>query len=119
MLYGSDDRDAQDQLSLASAPGDTELRTELVRARRALAQYERVLGPNPEAAEDVKLLASRLEALETERASLALQLGEAEAVRHVPDKADSSLQTRSLPKWRVLRKCGKDWKSNCIAEYST
>ncbi|OCF38081.1 E3 ubiquitin-protein ligase BRE1 [Kwoniella heveanensis BCC8398] len=63
----------------AAAAAEIESRTELEGAKRALARYERVLGPNPEAAEDVKELARKLETAEKERKGLELKLSEAEA----------------------------------------
>jgi E3 ubiquitin-protein ligase BRE1 len=45
-----------------------------------LDKYERVLGPNPDAAGDLTALAQRLEAADKDKAALQLQLGEAEAV---------------------------------------
>ncbi|WWD19675.1 E3 ubiquitin-protein ligase BRE1 [Kwoniella shandongensis] len=63
----------------AAAEEESKARTELESVRRTLAKYEKVLGPNPDAAEDVRQLATRLEEKETERASLELKLSEAEA----------------------------------------
>ncbi|WVF72955.1 E3 ubiquitin-protein ligase BRE1 [Kwoniella sp. CBS 6097] len=63
----------------AAAESEIQSRTELEGAKRALARYERVLGPNPEATEDVKQLAKRLEDAEKERKGLELKLSEAEA----------------------------------------
>jgi E3 ubiquitin-protein ligase BRE1 len=45
-----------------------------------LEQYERVLGPNPEAAEDVRELGEKLKHAEEEKLCLSLQLQEAEEV---------------------------------------
>ncbi|ORY33397.1 BRE1 E3 ubiquitin ligase-domain-containing protein [Naematelia encephala] len=67
--------EAQNRLS--SSP-DTESGAELAAAKRALSRYERVLGPNPEAAEDVTALSERLQMLEKEKRDLSLQLSEAE-----------------------------------------
>lgn len=63
----------------AAAKSETEVRTELESAKRLLARYERILGPNPEAAEDVRYLSQQLEKKEKERASLEMRLEEAEA----------------------------------------
>lgn len=47
--------------------------------RRNLTRYQRILGPNPEAAEDVRQLAERLESADKDNKTLRLQLEEAEA----------------------------------------
>ena len=47
--------------------------------RVTLGKYERILGPDAEAASDVRELASKLEAAEKESTALRLQLSEAEA----------------------------------------
>jgi E3 ubiquitin-protein ligase BRE1 len=52
---------------------------ELEETRRTLARYQRVLGPNPEAAEDVRQLAERLESADKDNKTLRLQLEESEA----------------------------------------
>jgi E3 ubiquitin-protein ligase BRE1 len=65
----------------SSAQSESDARVELDKAQRALEQYERVLGPNPEAAEDISVLAKRLEKVIQEKSTLELKLGEAEAVR--------------------------------------
>jgi E3 ubiquitin-protein ligase BRE1 len=52
---------------------------ELEDTRRTLAKYQRILGPNPEAAEDVRQLAERLETADKDNKTLRLQLEEAEA----------------------------------------
>ena len=51
---------------------------ELEIAKKALAKYERILGSNPEAAEDVRELAQRLQSAEDAKSKLELQLREAE-----------------------------------------
>ncbi|KIR53461.1 E3 ubiquitin-protein ligase BRE1 [Cryptococcus gattii Ru294] len=63
----------------ATGRSETEVRAELESAKRLLAGYERILGPNPEVAEDVKYLSQQLEKKEKERASLEMRLEEAEA----------------------------------------
>ncbi|CAK9782402.1 BRE1-domain-containing protein [Cutaneotrichosporon oleaginosum] len=60
----------------AAAASDTAIRTELESARRRLAEYERILGPN--ASPDVKELAERLEQQAEARKKLELELAEAE-----------------------------------------
>jgi E3 ubiquitin-protein ligase BRE1 len=47
--------------------------------RRTLAKYQRILGPNAEAAEDVRQLAERLETADKDNKTLRLQLEESEA----------------------------------------
>jgi E3 ubiquitin-protein ligase BRE1 len=59
-----------------TAASETAIRTELEAARRRLAEYERILGPN--ASSDVKDLAARLEEQADARKKLELQLAEAE-----------------------------------------
>lgn len=44
-----------------------------------MTKYEKILGPNPEATDDVKALAEQLSKSEAERTSLELKLQEAEA----------------------------------------
>ena len=70
-------RDQIAQSSNGPAPDDT--RVELESAKRALSRFERILGPDADAAEDVKQLAQRLETSDKENASLRLQTAEAEA----------------------------------------
>ncbi|WVQ84645.1 E3 ubiquitin-protein ligase BRE1 [Cryptococcus sp. DSM 104549] len=62
----------------ASAGAETQARAQLEGAWRKIAEYEKVLGPNATAAEDVRLLGEKLEEKEKERAGLALKLAEAE-----------------------------------------
>lgn len=57
------------------------VRAELEVLRTTLAKYEHVLGPNPDAAEDVKELGQKLQEAEAERSKLKLQLEQAEEVR--------------------------------------
>lgn len=52
---------------------------DLEELRRTLARYQRILGPDPEAAEDVRQLAERLESADKDNKTLRLQLEEAEA----------------------------------------
>ena len=52
---------------------------DLEESRRTLAKYQRILGPNPEAAEDVRQLAERLEVADKDNKTLRLQLEESEA----------------------------------------
>lgn len=60
-----------------AALSETAIRTELEAARRRLADYESVLGPN--ASSDIKSLTERLEKEANARKKLELQLAEAEA----------------------------------------
>ncbi|WRT70184.1 uncharacterized protein IL334_007178 [Kwoniella shivajii] len=62
----------------SSAEEESRIGIELEGAKRALARYERVLGPNPEASEDVRQLAEQLDEREKERKGLELKLSEAE-----------------------------------------
>lgn len=52
---------------------------ELSSLRQSIARYERILGPDPTAAEDVQHLAAKLEQAENDKRSLQLQLSESEA----------------------------------------
>lgn len=63
-----------------AATSHTSMWTELEAARRALHKYERVLGPNPEVADDIRHLGDRIAQSDKERATLELKLSEAEAV---------------------------------------
>ncbi|KAK8853258.1 E3 ubiquitin-protein ligase BRE1 [Kwoniella newhampshirensis] len=63
----------------AAAVEESNARAELEAARRTLAKYEEVLGPNPEVAADVRQLAARLDEKERQRAKLELKFSEAEA----------------------------------------
>jgi len=56
------------------------VRADLEVTKAALDKYERVFGPNPSVAEDVKELAQRLRHAEEERARLQLELSTAEDV---------------------------------------
>lgn len=63
-------------------PGENpsqDAQVELQGVRKTLARYERILGPDPTAAEDVQHLAKKLEEAEKDKRSLQLQLSEAEA----------------------------------------
>ena len=63
-----------------SASGDAvQIRTELDDVRRSLEKYQRILGPDPEAAEDVRQLAEKLESADKDNKTLKLQLEESEA----------------------------------------
>ncbi|ODN99047.1 E3 ubiquitin-protein ligase BRE1 [Cryptococcus amylolentus CBS 6273] len=63
----------------AAAISEVQVRAELEGARRALARYERILGPNVDAVDDVQYLATELEKKEKERAGLEMKLAQAEA----------------------------------------
>jgi E3 ubiquitin-protein ligase BRE1 len=75
-------RDSEGQISALSAenPSEASARAELEKAQRALAKFERILGPDPAAAEDAVRLAKQLEAADTEISTLRLKLDTAEAV---------------------------------------
>jgi len=64
--------------------GVASVKAEFNIAKKALEKYERILGPNPEAAEDVRQLGEKLRLAEEEKSSLKLQLHEAEEVRFSP-----------------------------------
>lgn len=90
LLYCSHARDVITTLTsqLASSAADSELaafetqaKTELQAARRALERYERILGPHSKAADGNRELGDRLVQSDKERAKLELKLCEAEAVR--------------------------------------
>ncbi|WVO14222.1 E3 ubiquitin-protein ligase BRE1 [Cryptococcus depauperatus] len=63
----------------SSVDTDGQTEVELAAARRALAQYERILGPDVEVTTDVANLAKQLEKKEAERALLAMKLKESES----------------------------------------
>lgn len=64
----------------STAGNDEAIRIELERLHRLVAQYERVLGSDPAAAEDVVQLGAKLQVSDKEISSLRLQLSEAESV---------------------------------------
>ncbi|ORX40542.1 BRE1 E3 ubiquitin ligase-domain-containing protein [Kockovaella imperatae] len=75
-------QDLRSQVSAISQSNNSaseSLQADLEAARRTLSRYERVLGPNPEAVEDIQQLAQKLDAADKENAKLKLQLSEAEA----------------------------------------
>lgn len=81
-------------------------------AKTALEKYERILGPNPEAAEDVRKLGEQLERAEQEKSRLKLQLQEAEEVSQRSAwgfKLTIRPRTLCTPKSRAFPSCGKDW----------
>lgn len=59
---------------------ESKARVELQEAKVLLKNYERVLGPNASAAEDLQAMAQRLEALEAERKKLELCVKETDDV---------------------------------------
>lgn len=63
-----------------AASSETSLRAELEAARRTIAKYERILGPESEAQEDVKVLGQKLEQADKERTALQMSLSQAELV---------------------------------------
>lgn len=62
----------------AAGAAETAVRTELESAKRLLQKYQRVLGENPEVADDVKQLAARLEEETEVKRKLELKVAEAE-----------------------------------------
>ncbi|WWC72057.1 uncharacterized protein I206_106017 [Kwoniella pini CBS 10737] len=77
---------AQDQINAlsaqlvdSSAKEGAQLRADADSAKRALAKYHKILGPEAQASEDVSQLAKQLEEKEKERSILEMKLGEAEA----------------------------------------
>lgn len=72
-------RTATSQLAALSSDPSTDTRVELDDLRRSLAKYERVLGPNADAATDVRVLGEKLEQADKDTRSLELRLSEAEA----------------------------------------
>ena len=75
---------------------DIDVRIQLESARRDMAKYERMFGPETDVAEDVKSLAQRLQQSGKEKQGLEIKLAESEAVCYVlsyEDEADASHQS--------------------------
>ncbi|WWC64537.1 uncharacterized protein I303_107147 [Kwoniella dejecticola CBS 10117] len=72
---------AQDHINASNgeSPQEAGLRVEVESAKRALAKYQNILGPEASVSEDAAYLAKQLEDKEEERHVLELRLGEAEA----------------------------------------
>lgn len=98
---------------------------ELEAARRALAKYERILGPHPEGTDDVRHLGEQLAKSETQRTALELKLSEAEAVRTRSrahgDVADCFNRPLTLctRRWKASPSCGRALSRPSTVKYSS
>lgn len=89
-------------------------------AKTALEKYERILGPNPEATEDVRKLGEQLERAEQEKSRLKLQLQEAEEVSQrsawvssLPLGHERSVY-RSRGPFQVVGRTGADYEDESV-----
>ena len=79
MYADIDQRRLEAESSTLDSSRSNDSNRDVASLRIALEKYERILGPNADAAEDVQQLALKLEIVEKEKAALQLQLSEAEA----------------------------------------
>ena len=95
------------QLPIPGEDPVQDARVELQGVRQSLARYERILGPDTSAAEDVQHLATKLEEAEKDKRTLQLQLSEAEA-------ATNALYTEIDGLSALYEELDKKVKSKCF-----